>query len=128
MMRDYSYLSGFITRSGLSPQGQPLVNVTQFDEENRVLDFDFCFPVSRTEDLPESPDIFFKTIPGKSAIKATYHGDYRFSEKSWYRIFEYAENMGYNFSKTPVEVYHNNPNMGGDALKWTTTIYLPLDK
>lgn len=128
MMRDYSYISGFITSSGLTPQGRPLVDVINFDEENRMLEFDFCFPVDRIAELPESPDIFFKEIKGKPAIKATYNGDYRFSEKSWYKLFEYAEIQGFTYRKTPLEVYHNNPNMGGDALKWTTTIYLPLEK
>lgn len=128
MMRDYSYLSGFITSSGLTPQGRPLVEVTRFDEENRMLEFNFCFPVGRKEHLPESPDIFFRDIAGRPSVKATYHGDYRFSEKSWYRLYDYAEDHDLNYLKTPIEVYHNNPNMGGDALQWTTTIYLPFEK
>jgi hypothetical protein len=27
---------------------------------------------------------------------------------------------------TPVEVFYNNPNMGGNALTWKAEIYLPL--
>lgn len=128
MMRDYSYLSGFIASNGLTANGRPLVEVIDLDEENRMLEFNFCFPVKPTEQRPESPDIFFRALTSSKAIKATYHGDYRFSEKSWYRLFEYAEKHGEKYKKAPIEIYHNNPNMGGDALKWTTTIYLPLEE
>lgn len=128
MMRDYSYLSGFIASNGLTANGRPLVEVIDLNEENRILEFNFCFPVKRTDLRPESPDIFFRELTGSKALKATYHGDYRFSEKSWYRLFEYAEKLGKAYKKAPIEIYHNNPNMGGDALQWTTTIYLPLEE
>lgn len=126
MMRDYSYLSGFIASGKLKPDGNPLIQVLDFDEKSRLIEFDFCFPVKRQDSLPESPDIFFREVEQTPAIKAIYNGDYRFSNKAWYRMFEYAEDHEIPFEKKPLEVYYNNPNMGGDALKWTTEIYLPI--
>jgi hypothetical protein len=39
---------------------------------------------------------------------------------------DYADKNDLKISGLPVEVFHNNPNMGGDALKWKTEIYMPL--
>lgn len=127
MMRDYSYLSGFIASNGLEPDGNPVVEILKFREEERIIEFDFCFPFVKQDSLPESPDIFFKQFEARPAIKAIYNGDYRFSNKSWYHIFDYAEDQDIPYLKQPLEVYYNNPNMGGNTLEWVTDIYLPID-
>ena len=128
MMRDYNYISGFIASSKLTPQGNPMIKVLDYDEKHRIIEFDFCFPIAQPDSLPESPDIFFRTIEQGPALKAIYNGDYRFSNKSWFQMFEYAEKYQLPIKKLPLEIYHNNPNMGGDALKWTTEIYLPINR
>ncbi|WP_224491312.1 hypothetical protein [Robertkochia flava] len=128
MMRDYSYLSGFIASENLTPDGFPMIKIRDYDEKNRIIEFDFCFPLVEQDSLPESPDIFFRRIEQAPALKAVYNGDYRFSNKSWFELFEHAEKEEIPFSKTPLEIYHNNPNMGGDALQWTAEIYLPIDR
>lgn len=125
-MRDYSYLSGFIASNNLEPDGRPMIDILQFDEADRIIEFDFCFPFIKKDSLPESPDIFFKEIKSAPALKSTFHGDYRFSNKSWYRMFDYAEQHGMSYEKKPLEIYHNNPNMGGNTMEWTTEIYLPV--
>lgn len=128
MMRDYNYLSGFIAEANLVPDGKPRVDIISFNEDKRLIEFDFCFPVIKRDSLPDSPDIFFRTIEASPAIKAVYHGDYRFSNKSWYSIFEFAQKKDLKFKKTPLEVYHNNPNIGGNTMQWTTEIYLPVNR
>ena len=62
----------------------------------------------------------------KKALKAIYHGNYITSDRAWYALMDYAEKNGIEVVPEPVEVFFNNPNMGGDALNWTAEIYLPI--
>lgn len=128
MMRDYSYLSDYLLSNKLQPDGKPLVRIRSFEEEENRIAFDFCFPLIKTDSMPALPDdMFFLELKREKALKAIYNGDYRFSNKSWYKMYDRAASEGLKVKRTPVEIYHNNPNMGGDASRWVTEIYLPVE-
>ena len=46
--------------------------------------------------------------------------------KGIYQIFDYAENNTIDLKNNIIEKFHNNPNFGGDALQWTTEVYIPI--
>ena len=48
------------------------------------------------------------------------------SDRAWYAIKNYAKNNAIEVLDTPIEVFLNNPNMGGNELDWTTHVYLPI--
>lgn len=126
MMDNYLLLSNILVSNGVTMNGPPMIVVNEWDREQDSVDYEFCFPVIRSDRLPRHPEIQYRRIFPKKALKATYNGNYITSDRAWYALLDYAEKNGIEVEPTPVEVFHNNPNMGGDALRWKADIYLPI--
>jgi effector-binding domain-containing protein len=103
-----------------------MIVVNSWNREADSLDFNFCFPIVRSERLPEYPGISYKRIFSKKALKAVYNGNYITSDRAWYALLDYAHRNNIPVEETPVEVFYNNPNMGGNALTWKAEIFLPI--
>lgn len=127
MMKNYSLLSSVLLENKIELNGHPFVEVTHWDRSTDRIKYNFCYPILKPDSLPEEGLVFFKEFPGGPAIKATYNGNYISSDRAWYALLEYAAKKGLKVRETPVEIFFNNPNMGGDALKWRADIYLPIE-
>ncbi len=128
MMNDYPLLSSILVNNGVQLNGAPLIEVTKWDKQTDSLQFNFCFPIIRSERLPSHQDVTYKRLFPKRSLKAIYNGNYITSDRAWYALMDYAENNNMEISELPIEIFHDNPNMGGDALKWTAEVYMPLSK
>lgn len=126
MMATIDHLSSFVVQHDLETKGRPRVEITKWDLQNDEITFNFCFPVKKTTPLPEHPFIFFKTMPAIHSLKAVFNGDYRYSHYAWYELLNDARKNGKEVLYTPLEVFHNNPTLGGNPKDWKTDIYLPL--
>jgi effector-binding domain-containing protein len=126
MMDTYLMLSEELIRNGVTLNGLPMILVNEWDREKDSLEYRFCFPIIRSEQLPKHPDIKYNRIFPKRALKATYNGNYITSDRAWYALLDYAEKEGLEVEETPVEVFFNNPNMGMDAVNWKAEIFMPL--
>ena len=126
MMRDQSYLSQFLLKNKIQLNGLPFVRVTEWDQENDSIFFEFAYPIVRSERLPQHPEIKYRRLFAQKVLKAEYNGNYVTSERAWYALQAYAENKGLDYDNTPIEFFFNNPNMGGDGLNWKAEVFLPL--
>jgi len=126
MMDTYMMLSDVLIRSNVTLNGPPMILVDHWDRKTDSLEYRFCFPIIRSDQLPQHPNIKYNRIFPKRALKATYNGNYITSDRAWYALLDYAERKGIPVEETPVEVFFNNPNMGGDALRWKAEVYLPI--
>ncbi|WP_420603925.1 GyrI-like domain-containing protein [Flagellimonas sp.] len=126
MMRNYSFLNSILFENKVELNGPPFVEVVDWDIKTDSLSYNFCYPIIRSENLPKHPDITYKRIFGKKALKAEYNGNYITSDRAWYALLNHAELNGIEIEKKPVEVFYNNPNMGGNELQWKADIYLPI--
>jgi effector-binding domain-containing protein len=126
MMQHYSYLTTAFSSHEVVLNGSPRVEVTYWDTRTDSLNFNFCFPVIQTDSLPEYPGIKYKYLPPKKSLKATFNGNYIDSDRAWYALIRHAEQNGMEVTGLPIEIFHNNPNMGGDELNWTAEIYIPI--
>jgi effector-binding domain-containing protein len=126
MMKHYTYLSTALSGNQITLNGSPRVEVTYWDRETDSLNFNFCFPVIKSDSLPEYPGVLYKYLPPKRSLKATFNGNYIESDRAWYALIRYAEQNGLEVTGLPMEVFHNNPNMGGEELNWTAEIYMPI--
>lgn len=126
-MKDYySLLSSTMAGENIVLDGSPLLEVQHWNMQNDSISYNFCFPVIQSESLPKRPGIFYKKIEKKVAIKAIYNGNYITSDRAWYALIDYAEKNDISIAAKPLEIFHNNPNMGGNALKWETEVFLPI--
>lgn len=126
MMKDFPLLDGILANNGVKLNGRPFLKVTNWDMAQENLTFDFCYPIIKTKILPQHPELIYKQFPSLTAIKAEYYGNYITSDRAWYALLDYANKNNLSVKALPIEVFYNNPNMGGDELKWKTEVYLPL--
>lgn len=128
MMRDISLLQTAMARYDVPLDGTPFVQVTQWNQENDSIHYNFCFPIKAQEadSLPQWENIKYGNRKEQKAIKAIYNGNYITSDRAWYALLNYAKRNNIEVLETPYEEFFNNPNMGGDAMQWKAEIYLPL--
>jgi effector-binding domain-containing protein len=126
MMKNNSLLSSFIHDSGLKASGLPSVRVREWNHSSGKLKYDFCFPIERQANVPASDSVTYQDFKGQKAIKAIYHGNYITSDRSWYELINYAQKNGNEIIGGPIELFYNNPNLGGDESKWKAEVFLPI--
>jgi hypothetical protein len=126
MMKDYEVLTSFISTFNLKPNGPPIVEIKEWSHGGNSLKFDFCFPVEEAKFLPVSSSVVYKEMKGRKALKAVYNGNYITSDRAWYALLAFANRNGYKVAGSPIEVFHNNPNLGLSEEKWKADIYLPI--
>ena len=126
MMRDHNYLGAQLIRHNLELDGPPMVEIIYWNPEKDSIRFNFCYPIKKKGNLPELGDIKFKEISPGKALKAEFNGNYIFSDRAWYALTDYAEARGLKVTQKPIEIFYNNPNFGGEELKWKTEVFMPL--
>jgi len=126
MMYNYPLLNTILANNGIELNGRPFLEVTKWDKETDSIQFDFCYPIIKSDSLPQHPDLKYKQFNSRNALKAVYNGNYITSDRAWYALMDFAAKNDIEVIDLAVEVFQNNPNMGGDALKWKAEIYLPL--
>jgi GyrI-like small molecule binding domain len=128
MMMDYSLIVSFIDTHKLKASGPPMIKVSEWDHGAGKLKFDFCFPLQPIDTLPLVTSLKFKKFKEEFALKAEYRGNYITSDRAWYQLIDYANRKGYKTIGTPIEIFHDNPNMGLNEANWKADIYLPILK
>ncbi len=126
MMANYSLLNSILVENGVDLNGPPFVEVLDWDLKTNSLSYNFCYPILRSEKLPNHPGIEYKRIFSKKTLKAIYNGNYITSDRAWYALVDYAEKNNIPIEKKPIEVFYNNPNMGGNELEWKTEVFMPI--
>jgi effector-binding domain-containing protein len=126
MMREFPFLSGFVDNYNIAAEGTPFVEITKWDMENDSIEYNFCYPVIESDSLPLNDEIKYKEFKGSKALKAIYNGNYITSDRAWYLLLKYAEKHNIEVANTPVEIFYDNPSMGGDELKWKAEIFMPI--
>jgi Transcriptional regulator, effector-binding domain/component len=126
MMGEYNFLNTILLENGVQLNGPPFVEVLEWDLRKNSLQFNFCNPIIRSEKLPNHPDLSYKRIFPKKALKAIYNGNYITSDRAWYFLLDYAKKSNIPVEEKPIEVFYNNPNMGGNELEWKTEVFMPL--
>ncbi|MBC8766540.1 AraC family transcriptional regulator [Arenibacter sp. BSSL-BM3] len=126
MMQNYPILSTVLVDNNVELNGRPFLEITNWDREVDSISYNFCYPIIKSDSLPQNGIIKYKKFNGFKALKAVYNGNYITSDRAWYALLNYAEKNGIKVSETPVEVFFNNPNIGGNEIEWIAEIYMPL--
>ncbi len=126
MMANYPYLSGFVDDNNLGIDGIPFIEITNWNRQNDSITYNFCYPVRLSDSLPKHKEIRYKQFNGGKALKAIYNGNYITSDRAWYALLDYAEKNKISVDLKPIEIFFDNPNLGGNELEWKAEIYLPI--
>ncbi len=126
MMRSNAYLHPKLAEHNISKNGFPFVKIKHWDTKTDSIHLDFGFPIIYNDSLPVSSHIIYNKMESKKALKATYYGNYRNSDEAWFALLEYADKHHIALEKTPLEIFYNNPMMGGTELQWKAEIFFPI--
>ncbi len=126
MMANYPALTSIIGKNNIKLSGIPFLEITRWNKENDSIYYNFCMPIKKTDSLVDDPAIKYKNFVGRKAIKAIYNGNYITSDRAWYALLNYAQQKEIAVEEKPVEIFLDNPEMGGNELDWRAEIYLPL--
>ncbi|MEP2279337.1 AraC family transcriptional regulator [Maribacter sp.] len=126
MMESYPFMNSVIASNGIQVNGVPFIETTDWNMQNDSISFNFCYPIIKTDSLPIIKDLVYKEFIGMKSLKAIYNGNYMTSDRAWYTLLDYAKEKNIDVDKKPIEFFFNNPNMGGDALRWKAEIFMPL--
>ena len=128
MMQNYGYIGDILAAGNVTFNGPPFVEITNWDIKTDSISYNFCFPIIKSDSLPQAKDIRYKQLQKTEAIHAVYNGNYITSDRAWYALMAYAKRNNIAIEQKPLEVFFNNPNMGGNELDWKADIYMPLKK
>jgi effector-binding domain-containing protein len=128
MMKNTSYIEQTLLQNGVELDGPPMLEVTKWNTNVDSLEYNFCYPVIYSKQLPQDTDIKYKQINKKKAIKAIYNGNYITSDRAWYALIDYSKKNELDIQLKPIEVFYNNPHFGGNELNWKTEVYIPLQQ
>ena len=126
MMKDFPLLDPFLVNNGVELNGKPFIEITRWDMVNDSLEFNFCYPIIKNDSLPQHPDLKYGMRKQQKALKAIYNGNYITSDRAWYALLDYAKRNNIKITGLPVEIFYNNPNLGGDEIKWKAEVFMPL--
>lgn len=126
MMQTIGELASFLEENELKMAGKPRIQVWKWDNRDNRISYEFCFPFVPGEVKRPSPDIHIKEFGAQKSIHAIYNGNYMYSHLAWIRILKYAQKNNYELKETPLEIFQENPEFGGDSRFWRADIYIPL--
>ena len=126
MMESYPFINSVIASNGIQVNGVPFIETTDWNMQNDSISFNFCYPIIKTDTLPTIKDLVYKEFIGMKSLKAIYNGNYMTSDRAWYTLLDYAEEKNIKVDHKPIEFFFNNPNMGGDALRWKAEVFMPI--
>ncbi len=121
-------LEDYLQENNLKLKGHPMVKITHWDLATDSIYFDFCFPIAFNEGLPETGDIKLKKLEGSTSLLAVFHGNYGLTHLAWYDLYDKAERQNIPIENRPLEVFYDNPMMGGDDSKWRADVFMPIKK
>tara|TARA_B100001939_G_scaffold213349_2_gene183534 strand:+ start:12235 stop:13140 length:906 start_codon:yes stop_codon:yes gene_type:complete len=103
----------------------PFLEIMHWNLEKDSLKFNFSFPIVE-RNYQENNDVNFKKNLERKALKIIFNGNYKISDRAWLTLLDYAEYNRIDIEKTPIEIFLNDPQAGGDELDWEANVYLPL--
>jgi effector-binding domain-containing protein len=126
MMQTISSLASFLKKNELEMAEKPRIQVKKWDQMKNRISYDFCFPFIPAAIPHPDPEIHIKELESMNSLHAIYNGNYMYSHLAWIRLLNYAEKNNYEVRETPLEIFQENPELGGDSRFWRADIYLPL--
>ncbi len=126
MMKNNSTILEFLKNNTIEIEGLPIIIVDDWNLEKNTLNYKFGFQIKYKDSLPMDSLIKFGRTKSKKALKAIYNGNYIGSDKAWFALYEYANRHHIDIDRKPLEIFHDNPFIGGNELDWIAEIYLPI--
>jgi len=127
MIENVIFLTQYMSKHHIKKTGNPFIDVTHWDVQKNIMTCEFGFPVENRSVYPKDSIVKVRyNLKALPALKAVYHGNYRFSDRAWFALYNYAKQHNVKVDNKPFETYLNDPHNGGTELDWQADVYMPL--
>lgn len=126
MIGNDASITGFLYENKIKIIGRPYVEITNWDNENEAIEFNYCFPIAKETKIVANELVKYKTLPAIKGLTATYYGNFRTSDRAWFALMDYAERRNLKLESTVLEHFLANPFNGGNELEWETKVVIPF--
>jgi len=127
MIENVIFLTQYMSKHHIKKTGNPFIDITHWDVQKNTMTCEFGFPVENRSVYPEDSIVKVRhNLKALPALKAVFHGNYRFSDRAWFALYNYAKQHNIKVNNKPFETYLNDPHNGGTELDWQADVYLPL--
>ncbi|MEN0049857.1 MAG: hypothetical protein AAF806_22540 [Bacteroidota bacterium] len=127
MIINSPYINTFLKENGLTISANPFLEIVHWDRYTGMVNFNFCFPIELQEELPVHEEIQYKKVPPKKSLKATFYGNYSYTDEAWFALEAYRCKHQYQASETIVEVFYENPHTTGlRDIEWEAAVYMAM--
>ncbi len=126
MMGSDNIIVGYLHNNKIPIIGKPICEVTKLDLETEKISFNYCFPIDKNTKYIVDKNVKFKTITAKKGLQIDYFGNYRTSDRAWFKVIDYAKKQNIALNMKPIENYLSNPFNGGSESEWKATIVIPF--
>ncbi len=121
------FLDKYLTDHHIKKEGFPFMNITNWDKQNNNITAEFCFPIEAMSQYPTDSIVKVKqNIKSKPVLKAVYHGNYRYTDRAWFALYNYAKRHNIEIENKILEIYYNDPHNDANELHWKAEVFIPL--
>ena len=116
----------FFNKNQLKPIDNPLLWIENWNNLENKINFNFCFPINKSDSLVFTPGTSLKMLPSFEAVTAEFTGNYKLSHRSWGDLLLKSDADHIQIDKKIIEVYYNNPMTESNSETWKSRIYMPV--
>ncbi|MGV6844665.1 MAG: GyrI-like domain-containing protein [Lutibacter sp.] len=121
------FLANYLKIHHIKKAGNPFLEIKNWNRQDNSIDANFCFPVEKLNFYPSDSVVKIKkSLPAFNALKAVFHGNYRYSDRAWFALDNFAKKHDIKVKQGIIEMYHNDPHTDPNELTWKATIYMPI--
>jgi len=128
MIMNSTYINSFLQENGLKVVSNPFLEVVDWNIPTGQVNFNFCFPIEQGKNLPKHEEIQYKKVAAKKALKATFHGNYSYTDEAWFALYQYSQDHQIKRLNTITEIFYENPHTAGiKDIEWEAGIYMEVE-
>lgn len=121
------FLDKYITKYHIKKEDFPFMYITDWNKQKNNITAEFCFPVETMNEFPVDSIVKIKqNIKAIPVLKAVYHGNYRYTDRAWFALDNYAKRHNLKLENKILEIYYNDPHNDANELRWKAEIFIPL--
>jgi len=127
MTQNIYHLMEYLRINHIKKIGNPFINITHWDKQKNRINAEFCFPIENLSQYPTDSLVKIKrNLKAIPALKAVYHGNYRYSDRAWFALDNYAKIHNFKVKNSILEIYYNDPHNDAEELHWKADVFMPL--
>ena len=128
MINNSSYINSFLKKNGFKIISNPFLEILDWDKKTGQLNFNFCFPIQQRNEMPLHESIKYKMVTAKKSLKATFHGNYTYTDEAWYALHEYIQDHQLKTANIITEIFYENPHVAAEKdINWEAAIYMEIE-